>query len=101
MCIAHRDPNTTCDDDWQASVSQRCGAWIQGDGKGLIDLSSGLPEWVIPDRHSLPGDYSLLWRERGGIEESELARPSTDTMRLHDGQTDLLYADVAGWLYRG
>jgi dihydrofolate reductase len=31
----------------------------------------------------------------GGVEESELARSSTDTMsRLHDGQTDLLYACV-------
>jgi hypothetical protein len=38
----------------------------------------------------------------GGIEETELARPSTDTMwGLDDGQTDLLYAHVAGWLYRG
>jgi hypothetical protein len=38
----------------------------------------------------------------GRMEDSELVRPSSDTMwRLNDCQTDLLYADVAGWLYCG
>src|SRR6266404_3518964 len=37
----------------------------------------------------------------GACRESELAPSSDTTWRLHDGQTDLLYAYVAGWLYRG
>jgi len=72
----------------------------QGWPERLRELLNRLPQVGVEP--TLPQEVMAVKLDSNVLyQHGRIVNPSDTIWRLHHGQTDLLYAYVAGWLYRG